>query len=148
MPFLRASLNESAYPGEYTPKHQILKALSEGLFEDHQSTMQPKVSISESSENYRVEFTAPGLQRENLLVTINEKGNLCVLLMNKKRKSFSGEKFTKSPSSIETFLKEISLPEYVDPGFVSATCHAGTLSIFFTKSDRPVKKRPSTIVVY
>lgn len=148
MPLLRASFDEPAYPGEYTPKRQILKALSEGLFDDQRSSTEPKVTISESVENYRVEFTVPGLQRENLLVTINEKGNLCILSMNKKKKSFADKHFVKSSSSIETFLKEIPLPEYVDPGFVSATCHAGTLSIFFTKSDHPVKKRPSTIVVY
>lgn len=148
MTMSRTTLNESTYPGEYTPKHQILQALSEGLFEQNQSSFEPKVHISESDVNYKVEFTAPGIQRENLLVTINEKGNLCILSMKYQRRDLSMGMAKKTKRSIETFLKEIPLPDYVDPAFTSATCHAGTLTIFFTKCDHPVKKRPSTIVVY
>lgn len=139
---------ESTYPGEYTPKHLILKAFSEGLFKGSKSEVEPKVTISESDANYKVVFTAPGLDRENLLVTINEKGNLCIFSIRQKVSEFSDVRIRRTKSSIETFMKELPLPEYVDPGFASATCHAGTLTIFFTKSDIPVAKRASTIVVY
>ena len=142
----RSIFNESAYPGEYTPQHQILEALSQGLFEGNRSPVEPKVSVAESDSTFKVEFTAPGIKRENLLVTINDKGNLSIISMMRKRKGVMDVKAKKA--SIETLLKEVPLPEYVDSSFTSATCHAGTLTIYFKKADHPVHKRPSTIVVY
>ncbi len=141
----RSIFNESSYPGEYIPKHQILQALSEGAIEKRPSGFKPKVTITDSESNYKVEFTEPGIKREDLLVTINDRGNLCVLSMKyepKEKKEKTGEQ------DFEIFLKEIPLPENVDSAFTSATCHGGTLTIFFKKADYPVSKRPSTIVVY
>lgn len=142
----RSIFNESAYPGEYTPQHQILEALSQGLLEGNRSSVEPKVSVAESDSTFKVEFTAPGIKRENLLVTINDKGNLSIVSMMRKKKAVLDVKFKKP--AIESLLKEITLPDYVDPSFTSATCHAGTLTIYFKKADHPVRKRPSTIVVY
>lgn len=139
------STNESAYPGEFTPKRKILKAIAEGYFKAENTTIQPKVVVSETDEYYKVELSAPGIKRENLLVTVNEQGKLCILGFKTSRRTDRKQKMI---TRMETFLKELSLPDYVDTAFTSATCHAGTLSIFFTKSDRKIKKRPSTIVVY
>lgn len=136
---------EPAYPGVFTPKKKILKAIEDGYFNSENTTIQPKISISETEEYYKVELTAPGIKRENLLVTINDEGKLCILGFKTGR---SKNKTQKTTLRMETFFKELSLPEYVDAAFTSATCHAGTLSIFFTKSDRTINNRPSTIVVY
>lgn len=134
-----------AYPGEFIPKRKILKAIEDGFFDADQTTIEPKVSISETDEYYKVELTAPGIKRENLLVSINDDGKLCILGFNTSRKMDNKKRIT---SRMETFVREISLPDYVDAAFTSATCHSGTLSIFFTKTKRKVKNRPSTIVVY
>ena len=134
-----------AYPGEYTPKTKILKAIAEGYFDADQTTIEPKVSISDTEEYYRVELTAPGIKRENLLVNINDEGKLCILGFKTSRRIDNKKK---SKSRMETFVREIPLPDYVDAAFTSATCHSGTLSIFFTKSNKKVKNRPSVIVVY
>lgn len=148
MPLSQTTLAESSYPGEYAPKHLMLEALSEGRFKKNKASQESKVSISESKENYKIELTVPGLHRENLLVTINERGNLNVFLMKDNRKK-TGKRFsTGGTSGFETVQKEIPLPEYVDTGFTSASCHAGTLTVFFTKANQPVAKRPYTIVVY
>lgn len=144
----RSIFNESSYPGEYIPKHQILQALSEGVFKEDKSSYDPKITVSDSEENYKVEFTVPGIKREDLLVTINERGNLCILSMGYKLDKNKDDSNTESKPNIDILLKEIPLPDYVDSGFTSAACHAGTLTIFFKKADYPVQKRPSTIVVY
>lgn len=142
------SINETSYPGGYTPKQQILKAFSEGLFDEASASTEPRVAVSESEANYKVVFTAPGLERENLLVSINESGNLCIFCIKHRIHEFGDARVRKSKAAGDTVMKEVPLPDYVDPGFTSATCHGGILTIFFTKSDVPVKKRPSTIVVY
>ncbi len=137
--------NEPAYPGAYTPQSKMIKAIADGIFDSEKTTLKPKVSVSETKECYKVELTAPGMKRENLLVNINDDGKLCVLGFMTNKKS---DKRKKISTRMETFLREIDLPDYVDTGFTSATCHGGTLSIFFTKASEKIKNRPSTIVVY
>ncbi len=137
--------NETAYPGAYIPQSKMIKAIADGYFDSRKTTLNPQVSVSETKECYKVELTAPGMRRENLLVNINEEGKLCVLGFMTNRKPESRKKIT---TKMETFLREIDLPDYVDTAFTSATCHGGTLSIFFTKASEKIKNRPSTIVVY
>lgn len=145
----RSIFNESSYPGEYIPKHQILQALSEGAVEKRPAGFKPQVTITDSESNYKVEFTEPGIKREDLLVTINDRGNLCVLSMKYKTADKINKNIHEEPrQNFDIYLKEIPLPENVDSAFTSAACHGGTLTIFFKKADYPVSKRPSTIVVY
>ncbi len=140
--------NNTTYPGEFIPKSQILNALAEGVFESDKITTHPSLSISDSEKYYKVELTIPGLKRENLLVTVNEKGNLCILGFNANMKDPKSQSMKKSNTGMDTFLREIPLPGDVDTDFTSATCHAGTLSIIFTRSNKNSRKRSSTIVVY
>lgn len=137
-----------AYPGQYTPKKQMLKAMADGYFDVVKHQIKAIVSQTETNEYYKVEVSVPGMERENLVVNINEEGNLCIFGMQQKRKTLSNEYAFQQSRQIETFKSEIALPDNVDTNFISAACHSGTLSILFTKSDRLVKKRPSTIVVY
>jgi HSP20 family molecular chaperone IbpA len=127
----------------------MLEALSGDLSKKNKTSEEPKVFVSESDENYKVQFSLTGLNRENLLVSINERGNLNVFLLKDNTKK-SGKRSGKisNKDTFETFQKEIPIPEYVDTGFTSASCHAGTLTVFFTKANQPVAKRPYTIVVY
>lgn len=137
-----------AYPGQYTPKKQLVKAMADGYFDLKKNQVSPKITKSETKEYYKVEVSVPGIKRENLVVKINEEGNLCIFGMQDKRDLHSNDYIIRQSRSLETFKCEIELPQNVDTNFVSAACHSGTLSILFTKTDRQVTKRPSTIVVY
>lgn len=141
-------LAEYSYPGSYEPKHLMIEALSESISHKHKASEAPKVAVSESKENYKIEFTTPGLHRENLLVSINERGNLNVFLIKDNKEKSRKKVSEETLAGFETLQKEIPLPAYVDTGFTSASCHAGTLTVFFTKASQPVAKRPYTIVVY
>ncbi|HRN72644.1 MAG TPA: Hsp20/alpha crystallin family protein [Ginsengibacter sp.] len=135
--------NRSAYPGEYRLQNQFLKAITDGAFELGKTSLNPKTQITDTENYYKVELTQPGLKRENLFVSINDEGNLRIMGCN-----FDNGASIEDSGVTETFISEITLPENVDPSFSSAACHSGTLSIFFTKSDRPITKRPIDIVVY
>jgi|GEM_PF-2579133 len=137
-----------AYPGQYTPKKQLLKAMTEGYFELDDDQVELNICQSETKEYYKVELTVPGLKRENLVVKINDEGDLCIYGMKQQSTSVSNDLAVKTQRKMETFKSEIALPDYVDTSFVSAACHSGTLSILFTKADTAVKRRASTIVVY
>lgn len=139
---------ETTYPGRYIPKNQMMKALSEGLFEMNKVNPEPKINISETNEYVKVELSHPGIKRENLLVSVNEKGTLCIMGYESLKEHEGKHHAGKRSQLKKAFLNEISLPENADPCFTSAACHAGLLSIFISKSDKPVNKRPTTIVVY
>lgn len=146
MSLARSILRESYYVGEYLPHYQTLKAISEGTIEENESEVEPVISTKESKENYKVEFSVPGLKREDLLVAINDNGSLCIVTM--KYKECEIEEAIPVKAVVETTHKEIPLPAYVDTSFNSAYCSKGKLSIFFTKSEQPITNRPSTIMVY
>lgn len=148
MPSPQTYKKSDAYPGQYTPKEQMIEAMADGYFDVVKHQITPNVSQTETNEYYKVEVSVPGMKRENLVVNINEEGNLCIFGMQQKRKTLSNEYAFQHSRKIETFKIEIALPDNVDTNFVSAACHSGTLSILFTKSDRLIRKRPSTIVVY
>ncbi|MBN9351482.1 MAG: Hsp20/alpha crystallin family protein [Chitinophagaceae bacterium] len=138
----------AAYPGEYIPKQKIMKALAEGYFESDKISLNPKHSISQTDEYYKIEMTIPGIKRENLLVTTNEKGSLCIMGYKTGKKSTKSHNAPAVKNRMDTFLREIPLPEDADTDFTSASCHEGTLTIFFTRTGRNPRKRASTIVVY
>lgn len=135
-----------AYPGEFTPTHQMIEALSKS--KRKRNSVHPEVTIRETPEYYKIELSAPGLKRENLLVNINEAGDLCIFGYHIEKEEIISNYSYKESESFHSFSKKIPLPVSVDPSFTSAQCQSGVLSILFTKSEKPVKKMPSTIVVY
>lgn len=137
----------TAYPGEFTPKRQMLRALAES-YGNEKDSMYPEVDIRETPEYYKIELTVPGLKRENLLVNIDENGNLCIFGYQKGSDKMISQYGYREKMTFQSFKKEIALPDYVDPSFNSAQCQGGLLSILFTKSDKPVKRGPATVVVY
>lgn len=134
-----------AYPGEFTPKQQTLDALSKKTGGSKSEPVRPEITVRETAEYYKVELSAQGIKRENLLVSINESGDLCIFGYE-----MENEGMVENHKHVvcHSFKEQVPLPDRVDSSFTSARCHAGLLSILFTKSDKPVKRRPSTIVVY
>lgn len=135
----------AAYPGEYIPKEKMMKALADGYFESDKIALNPKHSISQTEDYYKLEMTIPGLKRENLLVTTNEVGHLCVMGYKTDKKSSHQQR---NADKMDTFLREIVLPDDADTDFTSASCHEGTLTIFFTRTVKASRKKATTIVVY
>ncbi|MCO6497300.1 MAG: Hsp20/alpha crystallin family protein [Chitinophagaceae bacterium] len=135
--------DESSYPGSYRLQNNFLQAINEGVFTPEKATLKPKASVTETDNYYKIELTQPGMKRENLFVSINDDGNLNIIGCN-----CNDNTRIELSNITDTFFAEISLPENVDSSFTSAACHAGTLSIVFTKSDKPVNRRAAEIVVY
>lgn len=135
----------SAYPGEYTPDPSISEKINNPGNFKIKSAFFSNVNISEDTEYYLLELDAAGLRREDIIVTINEKGNLSVSGIHKEQ---SGSLTNENNQTYSEFSKELTLPENIDTDFVKAHCRSGVLSIWFLKTDKPYHKRPSFVVVY
>lgn len=143
-----SNTGRSTYPGEYTPNPSIYEKVSNPGSFHVRSAIFANVNISEDQEYYLIELDAPGLNREDFLVRINERGNLSVSGIHKEPTRFLNEGYDHSKSNYFGFSRELALPENIDTDFVKAQCRAGVLSIWFLKTIKPHHKRPSLVVVY
>ena len=142
-----SNANRTAYPGEYTPNPFIFEKVSHPNSYAVKSAIFSNVKVSEDSEYYVIELDAPGLRSENLLVEINDRGNLFVSGIHKENIGFLNQG-NAAQENYSGFSRELALPENIDTDFVRAQCRSGVLSIWFLKTDKPYQKRASLVVVY
>lgn len=137
----------SAYPGEYTPIRYKYEKLAAELSKTHKITKNPSCNISETSEYYKIELAAPGLEREDLFVSITDEGHLAIKALHK-AKRIQNEKYSKHALNYEYFNCELVLPANVDTDFLKTEYLNGILSFWFLKTEKKYQKTPSTIIVY
>jgi HSP20 family protein len=138
----------SAYPGEYTPVQFKAEAIAEELLKPHEGASSPACNISETTEYYKIELAAPGLQREDFFVSITQLGLLSISALHNEKHRMEAEKYKKHAFNYECFNRELLLPENVDTDFTKAEYRKGILSFWFSKTEKPYQKRASVIIVY
>ena len=138
----------STYPGEYTPLQHKFETLPEELSKPREGASSPSYNICETPEYYKIELAAPGLKREDFFVNINEYGHLSIAALHKEANRIKNEKYRKHTFNYECFTRELLLPENINTDFSKAEYNAGILSIWFLKTERPIQKRASIVIVY
>jgi len=138
----------SAYPGEYTPIQLKFETLVAELSKPHEGARNPSYNICETSEYYKIELAAPGLQREDLFVSITEHGHLSISALHDTADNIENETYKKHTFNYECFNRELLLPENIDTDFIKAEYRKGILSFWFLKTEKSYQKRASTIIVY
>ena len=63
-----------------------------GLSMPKTSTTAPAINVKESESKYVVEVAAPGLEKEDFFVNINDEGNLIIKMEQKNEKKEDDEK--------------------------------------------------------
>ena len=138
----------STYPGEYTPDPSTFERLKSHEPFNAASGIFSHVNTSEDKEYYKIELQTQGLTRKDLLVRINERGNLFIAGIHKNESAFSMVGLEINPLDYSGFSRELSLPENIDTDFIKAQFKLGVLSIWFLKTTEPYPKRSSVVVVY
>ena len=100
----------------------------------------PTVDIAEDEKEFTVRAEVPGLQPEDLDVTVS--GSQLILAGEKKESSEKQEKdFYHTESRFGSFRRSIPLPQAVDPANVEAEYANGVLVIHLKKSPAAAAKR-------
>lgn len=101
--------------------------------EEHAST--PKMNVSESDSDYRLELCIPGMKKEELSLTIDGENNLVIEMQHKEETKDNDEKrhFLRREFSSTQFKQLLSLPENVKKEQISAKVENGILYVTLPK---------------
>jgi len=121
------------------------KDLVPGWFDSETGITEPSVNIVESKSDFRIEVAAPGLEKEDF--RINLQNNVLTISSEKETsKEDDNEKFMRREFSYAQFRRSFSLPDTADSANVKASHKNGVLYITIPKKDE-AKGKPSREIV-
>ncbi|MBP5515526.1 MAG: Hsp20/alpha crystallin family protein [Bacteroidales bacterium] len=101
--------------------------------DSHAST--PKMNVSESEKDYRLELCIPGLKKEDLSMSVDADNNLVIEMQQKEEKKENDEKrhFLRREFSTMQFKQMLTLPENVKKDKIGAKVENGILTVVLPK---------------
>ena len=101
--------------------------------DDHHVT--PKMNVSESDKDYRLELSIPGMKKEDLNLSVDPDNNLVIEMQTKEEKKEDNEKrhFLRREFSTTQFKQMLTLPENVKKDAIGAKVENGILTVTLPK---------------
>lgn len=111
------------------------------------STTLPSVNIKETDDNYEVEVAAPGMNKEDFKVTL-ENGQLLISSSKQHQVNKEEENYTRREFSYQSFQRSFLLPEnVVDEDRIRARYENGILLLSIPKVEQARQKSPRMIEI-
>jgi HSP20 family protein len=93
----------------------------------------PMVNVKESDKEYEIQFSAPGLSKNDFNVTI-ENGTIIISAEKEEEKKEEKDNYTRQEFNFSSFSRAFSLPENADENKISAKYDSGVLKITVQKT--------------
>jgi HSP20 family protein len=106
----------------------------------------PAVNVSEDDKGYTIEVAAPGIDRKDFSLEI-ENDVLVISVGKKEGREENKPNFLRREFNYESFKRSFQLPETVDQEKIKATHEAGILKLTLPKKEEEVQKAPRQIEV-
>ena len=120
--------------------------LMENFFENRTGINSPAVNVKETSEDFRIEVAAPGLDKKDFKVDLDN--NVLTVSSEKEHKDeHEDEKYMRREFSYTSFSRSFSLPEAVDAEKIKANHKDGILTITIPKREEAKRKPPKQISI-
>lgn len=105
----------------------------------------PSVNIKENEDGYAVEMAAPGMNKKDFKVEIDN--NTLTISYEKETKSENdrNDKFTRREFNYQSFSRSFTLPNTVEAEKIEAKYNEGILSLRIPKKDE-AKQKPSRLI--
>lgn len=120
---------------------EMMNWSNSSIFGNNNAT--PKMNITESDKDYRVELCVPGLKKDDLMLHIDNDNNLIVRMSKKSEKKELNPEDADKPEEKRRYLRRefstmefsqsIALPENVKKEDISAKVENGVLEIVLPK---------------
>jgi HSP20 family protein len=119
-----------------------------GLFPQKLGVTVPTVNISETDKEYLLEMAAPGLQRSDFKIEIDDR----VLTISSEKEESKEEKvesngYTRKEYSFNSFARSFTLPEDINESDIDAKYENGVLKLTLPKVKANVAKKAKKIEV-
>ena len=121
-------------------QQEINKAFGSNQNHEDRKGWYPSVDLSETKEAYKVKADIPGLNKEDIDLSFEDK-TLTIKGERKDIVSEEGENFYKKEISYGTFQKKIFLSQDVDSDSIKATYANGVLELNIPKSEKTKSKK-------
>jgi len=111
------------------------------FFETPANTTMPAVNIKEGKEDYTIEVAAPGFEKKDFKIDLNN--NILELSSEKEEKNEeNGEKTMRCEFRYASFKRYFTLPDSVESDKIKATYKDGILNVVIPKKEE-AKVRPA-----
>ena len=107
------------------------------------SYSEPKMNVIETKTNYTIQYSVPGLKKEDLKISIDHEGNLVVEMCReneKKNEHNEGVRFLRHEFSTEQFRNTLMLPDDIHRDKITAKVEDGVLEIVMPRVTVEEKK--------
>ncbi len=101
----------------------------------------PAVNISETDENFKIEVAAPGMNKEDFKLSV-DNDLLTISAERKEEKDEKDARYTRKEFSYVSFSRSFNMPEIVDAEKIEAAYHNGVMTITLPKKEE-AKPRPA-----
>lgn len=105
-----------------------------GVFADEARKFTPPVNITETDKNYELKVIAPGLNKEDLKVSI-EKNMLTISFEHKEENKEQTGKTLRNEYSFKSFKRSFTLNDKVNASGIQAKYADGVLSLTLPKKE-------------
>ena len=117
------------------------KDLFPGFFDYETMMSTPAVNVIEGKDDYRIEVAAPGLQKDDFKIDLDN--NVLTISSEKELKNEEeDDKFMRREFSYRSFSRSFVLPDSADGEKVTAKHKDGVLNIVIPKKDE-AKEKPA-----
>lgn len=108
----------------------------------------PAVNVKEGKNNYKVEVSLPGYDKEDINVEVS--GNMLKISANKESKSEErgeDEKIIRQEFRSSSFSRSFMIPENVDAANIKAKEKSGVLTLTLPKKDKAEQEEINKIMI-
>jgi len=106
----------------------------------------PSVNITENEKEFKIEMAAPGVERKDFKVEV-ENGVLCISSEKEKESKEEKKNYTRREYSYNSFSRSFTLPDNSSPDKIDAKYENGVLNITLPKKEVAVSKPVKEIKV-
>lgn len=118
-----------------------------GFFLDFDKRMAtPAVNIIETKDDYRIEVAAPGLDKADFRINV-ENNVLTISAEKEEKQEEKDERFMRREFNYTSFSRSFALPESMDPEKISAKHKDGVLHVMIPKREEAKEKPSRTIKI-
>lgn len=113
------------------------------------SATAPAINVKENDKAYTVELAAPGMQKEDFNVHINDEGNLIVKMEHKSEQNEEDKntRYLRREFSYTKFEQTLILPDDVKKEDISARVDNGVLTVELPKMQKEETKVSRQIAI-